>query len=317
MSPVTPRRTVDDSGDGRAMTPSDRDGQLNRRRFLAGVGALGLAAACSSGKSTATSSTSTSASGVPDFALIGFSDPSALLPGAPRRLPFGIADKDGVVLTQPPAPSLQVTVFADGQPIGPTAVVNARSAGLPRPYYPVVFTPTKAGIYTIRSSVNGTPVEANVQIPASTTVLGPGQKMPVIDTPTTSNLRGVQLLCTREPACPLHDVSLRDALSAGDRIALLIGTPKYCQTAICGPVLDVLLAQQAQFPSIKMLHAEVYPSDAAAQPGKQQTTETVNAFGLTFEPVLYLAASDGTIVERVDTIFDSTELHDALTRLAA
>jgi hypothetical protein len=64
-----------------------------------------------------------------------------------------------------------------------------------------------------------------------------------------------------------------------------------------------------------MLHAEIYPSEADAQPGRQKVTETVQAYNLTFEPVLYLARADGTIVKRIDTIFDAVELHDALTQL--
>ena len=110
---------------------------------------------------------------------------------------------------------------------------------------------------------------------------------------------------------------MHGALGGGAPIAFLIATPKYCQTAICGPVLDVLLKQKDQFPQIKMLHAEVYPSEADAQPGHQQVTEAVSAYGLTFEPALYLAKADGTIAKRIDTIFDGVELHDALAQLAA
>ena len=179
-----------------------------------------------------------------------------------------------------------------------------------------MFTPSKPGVYTVRTEVNGTPLEANVQIPATTAVVGAGQKMVPVDTATFTDPHGVELVCTRQPACPLHDVTLRDALAAGTPVALIIATPKFCQTAICGPVLDVLLAQTSQFPGMKMLHAEVYPSEAAAQPGAQQLTEVVKAFGLTFEPVLYLAGPDGTITQRVDTIFDTNELREALTKLA-
>jgi hypothetical protein len=64
-----------------------------------------------------------------------------------------------------------------------------------------------------------------------------------------------------------------------------------------------------------MLHAEVYLSEADAQPGHEKVTEAVSAYRLSFEPVLYLARPDGIIVKRVDTIFDAVELHDALAQL--
>ena len=138
-------------------------------------------------------------------------------------------------------------------------------------------------------------------------MVGAGQQMVPVDTPTVADPAGVQLLCTRNPECPLHDVTLREALAAGTPVAFLVGTPKFCQQAICGPVLDVLLHQKDQFPQIKMLHSEVYPSEADAQPGQQKVTEAVTAYGLTFEPVLYLARSDGTIMKRIDTIFDAVD----------
>lgn len=248
--------------------------------------------------------------------MVSFSDSSALTPGSPQRLTFGFADADGVILTTPPASTVDFAVALNDQTIA-TLKAAAHHADLPRPYYPVVFTPPAAGNYTVTATVNGASLQSAVQIPASTTVVSTGQKMIPVDTPTTADLHGVELLCTRDPVCPLHDVTLKTALGGGTPVAFFVGTPKYCQTAICGPVLDVLLKQKDQFPQIKMLHAEVYPSDAAAQPGHQQVTEAVTTYGLTFEPVLYLAKADGTIVNRIDTIFDGVELHDALAQLAS
>jgi hypothetical protein len=41
------------------------------------------------------------------------------------------------------------------------------------------------------------------------------------------------------------------------------------------------------------------------------------AYNLFFEPVLFLARPDGTILKRIDTIFDGVELTDALTQLGS
>jgi hypothetical protein len=64
-----------------------------------------------------------------------------------------------------------------------------------------------------------------------------------------------------------------------------------------------------------MLHAEVYPSNAAAQPNVQRRTPVMEAYNLFFEPALFLARADGTIMRRLDTIFDAVELNDSLTQL--
>ena len=292
---------------------------LSRRSFLAAGASAALLAACGGGKKEGSpgsgSSGPTTTANASGLVVATLSDASALVPGSPQRVAFGFADKDGVLLTTAAAPQIDFGVTLNGQTVAALKAVPHQT-DLPRPYYPVVFTPPAAGVYDVAATVNGATLTTKVQIPAMTSVVAPGQKMIPLDTPTTTNLRGVQLLCTREPACPLHDVTLREALAGGTPVAFLVATPKYCQFAICGPVLDVLLKQRDQFPHIKMLHAEVYPSDADAQQGQLRVTDAVNAYGLTFEPALYLAKPDGTIANRIDTIFDGVELHDALAQLA-
>jgi hypothetical protein len=250
--------------------------------------------------------------------MLSFSDTSALVPAKPQRITIGFADKDGVVLTNPPRKDpIVFTVEANGQRVGDPVTVAAHTQGIPKAYYPIVFTPPAAGVYYVGATVNNTPVDMPIQISTNTSVVPIGQKMIPFDTPTVADQRGVELLCTRNPPCPLHDITLRQALAAATPVAFLVATPQFCQQAICGPVLDVLLSEKDAFPAVKMLHSEVYPTVADAQPGVLKVTDVVAAYGLTFEPALYLAGTDGTIVNRLDTIFDQAELHDALTRLTS
>ena len=133
--------------------------------------------------------------------------------------------------------------------------------------------------------------------------------MPAVETPTTTDARGVTPICTNEPACPLHDVSLTEALAEGAPVALLLATPAFCQIAICGPVLDVLLDVRADHPGVRFLHAEVY-----AEPAKDLQTYApiIAPLGLHFEPCLVLVGADGVVVDRIDTIYDRTELQARL-----
>jgi hypothetical protein len=275
-----------------------------------------LAACSSSGGDKQSGAASTGAR--PDLTMISFSDTSALLPGMPQRITMGFADKDGVVLTNPPTKDpIVFTVDSNGQHVGDPVTVAAHTQGIPKAYYPIVFTPPTAGMYSVSATVNNTPVEVPIQITTDTSVVPIGQKMIPFDTPTVADPRGVELLCTRNPPCPLHDITLRQALASATPVAFLVATPQFCQQAICGPVLDVLLSEKDAFPGVKMLHSEVYPTVADAQPSVLKVTDVVAAYGLTFEPALYLAGTDGTIVNRLDTIFDQVELHDALTKLTS
>jgi hypothetical protein len=107
-------------------------------------------------------------------------------------------------------------------------------------------------------------------------------------------------------------VSLDQAIGGTNPIALIVSTPAFCQVAICGPVLDLLVKQRTslQERGITVIHAEVYTDDTA-----KVTTPVVDALGLQYEPVLFLAAPDGTVNNRLDSIFDQVELDDAFAKL--
>jgi hypothetical protein len=296
---------------------------ISRRSFLAASAGTALLAACGGGSSGSSASTSSSAdttsSSAGGYELIGFFASDGLAPGIPQRLTYGIADGEGTLVTTSPVPSLDFTITDDsGKALGLPITVPAHQDGVPRPYFPVVFTPPAAGVYHVKATIQGKAIDRPVQIPASTLTPSVGQAMVPFATPTTADPKGVELLCTQSPPCPLHDITLTDALNAHTPVAFLIATPAFCQTAICGPVLDVLLAAQSEFPQVKMLHSEVYPTTAAAQPGpNQELVPVVNVYGLTFEPVLFLARPDGTIASRLDTVFDRTELRTALQQLVS
>lgn len=229
----------------------------------------------------------------------------------PQRATFGIADAEGVTSAEVPA-ALDFTLLLDGEAVGSPESVASRREGLPRPYYPLTFIVPSPGFYTAVAEIDGVPLEATFQVLAPGEVRVPqvGESMLAFDTPTVADARGVHPICTREPQCPLHDVTLTEALAERRPVAFVVSTPRFCQVAICGPVLDVLLGQQAAFPQVRMVHGEVYTDE---------TTDTlapvVEALGLTYEPVLFLASSEGTVAARLDNIWDSTELVDALEAL--
>jgi hypothetical protein len=164
----------------------------------------------------------------------------------------------------------------------------------------------EAGKTQVETTLDVAPASDLPSVPA------PGDPLPNSPTPTRKDHQGVNPICTATPPCPFHAVSLDEAIGAGNPIVLLVSTPAYCQVAICGPVLDLLIKRKAHFDQagITAIHAEVYVDRQA-----QETSPTVDALGLDFEPSLFLAAPDGTVTDRLDSIFDGNELDDALARL--
>ncbi|MEP6658349.1 MAG: hypothetical protein ABJD24_00360 [Acidimicrobiales bacterium] len=275
---------------------------ISRRTFLAASAAVVVASSCGSGQSYG--------------ALYQFFDDTSLRPGQPQRLVFGLGDKENVVLEKggPATMTLQVATL-DGKAVGGGISAIRRDKNLPRPYWAITTILPAAGTYQVSTKLGGKTLTANFQIPATSAVPAAGEPMVPVETPTPTNGHGVSQMCTRDPACPLHEVTLTAALKEGKPVALLIGTPAYCQTQVCGPVLELLLAQAAKLgDKIRFLHAEVY-----AQPYVDPSTPTspaVQAYNLSYEPALFLAGSDGVIRERLDVIYDSAELEAALAKLS-
>jgi hypothetical protein len=225
-----------------------------------------------------------------------------------QRAPFVLGDVNGLLpLEQTPATLTAKVLDSSGAAVVPSVTVERHGAALQQPYYPFELSLQTAGAYEIRllsSDANGA---VQVSKPADVPIPQVGAPLPPEDTPTTTANRGVNPICTRNPHCTLHAVTLRQALAAGKPVAYLIGTPAYCQTGICGPVLDLLLAASKQRPNFTMVHAEVYTDDTISTP-----SPAVTSYHMSFEPCLFVANAKGVLTARLDSIWDAGELSKAL-----
>ncbi|MET0728335.1 MAG: hypothetical protein ABWZ76_08585 [Acidimicrobiales bacterium] len=298
--------------------------RLSRRALLIGGSAAAgavLLGACGDDTSettgTSTDGTTDSDGGpLPGLALAQFFGGPMFVAGEESRLPFGVADQDGLLPVDETPAALTVQVLdPTGDAVGDAIDVERHADGLPRAYFPLRVGVEAPGIYTARTEIDGVPTEMSFQVHAASDVkvIRPGTPLPALDTPTITDAHGVEPICTNDPVCPLHEVTLAQALADRSPVALLVATPAFCQLAICGPVLDVLLEVRAGYPGVRFLHAEVY-----ADPATDLDTfaPVVEPLGLHFEPCLVLARADGVVTERIDTIYDRTELQSRLDHLA-
>lgn len=293
-------------------------GPVSRRQVLRGGGAFAgavLLGACGGEVETGDAPATTTTAASSDLSLVQFFSGPMLTAGTEVRAPFGLADAEGLLPAGRTPESLTVTLLGPGNDVVDEVTVARYGKGLPRGYYPLRFTVDAPGIYTGRTEVDGAALEMAIQVDdgGDIPVIQAGEPLPAIATPTVDDARGVNPICTSDPECPLHDVTVAEALDQERPLALLVATPAFCQVAICGPVLDVLLAVVDDHPAIGFLHAEVFVEPAE---GLDAQTAAVEELGLTFEPCLVLVGRDGRVVERLDTIYDEVELGEALTRLA-
>jgi len=187
--------------------------------------------------------------------------------------------------------------------------------GIPLPYYLLRHRFAAPGVVTITATTGGRTGETALEVVdgAAVPVPVPGRPMIATPTPTPAAPGGVEPICTAEPPCPLHEVSLDAALGEGRPVALLFATPARCQSRLCGPVLDNLVAQRDAFADrVRFVHAEIYATRTGSE-----LAPAVRAYHLESEPFLFLAGADGVVRERLDNAFDRTEVAAALGRLVA
>ena len=197
--------------------------------------------------------------------------------------------------------------------------LNRRQDGIITPYYSMDVTFTEPGLYQAElTEVDGTaaepiPIEFLVIDPTEGTIPQVGDPLPALDTPTTADPMGIEQLCTRAAQCPFHELNLANSVTNGRPTVLLVATPGFCQTDICGPVVDLLIDAAATRADLDVIHLEVWNDPSAFAAGQfPDLVAAVDELGLTFEPSLFVADATGTIVSRLDMTFDAGELADAL-----
>jgi hypothetical protein len=132
----------------------------------------------------------------------------------------------------------------------------------------------------------------------------PGEKAPLIQTPIGKG-GNLAELSTRVPPDTQNRVNYADVLGK-EPILLLFTTPQFCQSRVCGPVVDV--AQQAQHDfegKANFIHMEIYKENDPSNGVRPQ----VRRFHLPTEPWLFAINREGVVSATIEGGF-GTKLMD-------
>ena len=291
---------------------------VGRRAFVVGGAAFLAAAACggdSSEEGDRPSISVTSAQPSQELNMLVASSPTLAMT-ADQRVALMLLRGQEPIAEDATVEVLfgQVQGQSVGQRIGPVPA-ERHADGLTRPYHLARATFPAAGNYAIQATVDGKQVLAALEAvdPAEDPTPKVGQPLLSTKTPTKADPMGVDPLCTATPACPLHEVSLDAALAEKKPVALLFGTPAFCKTDTCGPVLDILLEEMKPYAErMRFIHVEIYTDRTL-----KTTTAPVQAYKLPGEPFLFLAGADGVVRERIPGPYDRAEVRAALAKTVA
>jgi hypothetical protein len=239
---------------------------------------------------------------------------SGLVPGS-IRLPISLADTSGVLTTDgkvklPQTLTGKVIDTASGDVVIASVTADKHDANMPTPYWPFIVDVQKVGVYLLILDV-APGSEMSFQVEEREKALSPlvGDPLPPFDTPTVDNNRGVDPICTRpQGTCPFHTVTLTEALKSGKPVVYIIGTPAYCETGTCAPGLEALIdVSKTIGDAAVFVHADVYTDKTATT-----AAPALQAYKLRYEPLIYITDAKGVLVNRLDAVFDVTEIGSAL-----
>ena len=141
-----------------------------------------------------------------------------------------------------------------------------------------------------------------------------GQTVPASDTPIASRKAAIGRISTDpHPESRFYETSIAQALRSRDPFVAVFATPKFCTSAVCGPMLDNVKAVARTHPGITFIHVEPY--ELPADPSGLRPVASAVDWGLPSEPWTFVVDSRGRLAAKYEGALTKKELDSALTRL--
>ncbi|MBI5157112.1 MAG: hypothetical protein HZA58_03750 [Acidimicrobiia bacterium] len=284
------------------------------RRLLSAILAVGLlAAACGDdAPSTTTTSAATASAAFPAEAF-AFAASSDLAIGRERLL-VAVSDPNGARLASPDIP-VTITLWLQGR----ESQTQTLSADF------IWAIPDVSGLYkvwadfdvpgiwvvSVQPAAGAALAEFPIQVQESPRTVAVGEPAPRSDSVTSADAPLADITTATDPDPSLYEMSIADAVTSGRPSVIVFATPKFCQTAICGPTLDRILEIKPSFPDVNFLHVEVFTN--LDDPANLETVPAVDEWGLPTEPWVFVVDADGIVVARLEGVFDAAEIAAALS----
>ena len=257
----------------------------------------------------------------PDVIQLGALDLAA---GKDVRIPFAVLDKGGTPIgvdggraevwlartpEEPalgPFPARVETIAADGVPreegdIGEILVVNP---DIPRPGGWLMVAAYTSG---------GRPSTAHVGLSLLGEARSPavGEPAPRSETPTLRSTGGdlASLSTAEQPQRSLLEHSVAESLDDGVPFVLAFATPRFCQSRLCGPVVEIVAQVQRDLRGTPMrfLHVEVFEENDPAKGPNRWFRE----WRLETEPWVFVVGADGRVKAKFEGSVSPRELEEA------
>jgi hypothetical protein len=147
---------------------------------------------------------------------------------------------------------------------------------------------------------------------ADTPVVGLGEPAPRSVTRTIPEYQLRDITSDPEPEPSFYEMTVAEAVDSGPSV-IVFGTPAWCTSQACGPMLTQVRRLAPDFPLLNFVHVEIYEDIHVTSVEQLVLVPAVAEWGLVSEPVIFVTDAAGTVVAVFEGAASDSELRDAFT----
>ena len=150
------------------------------------------------------------------------------------------------------------------------------------------------------ATTDGTPTRRAVfEVAAQGRAPSPGDAAPRTANSTIRDAAFAELSTRAAERDELHNVSVAEALDAGEPFVVFFASPQFCVSALCGPVTETLaLAREDLGGAVEFIHIEPWDLGVARSEGRLVPSAAMAEWGLETEPWTFVVGADGRVAAR-------------------
>lgn len=171
----------------------------------------------------------------------------------------------------------------------------------------------EAGTWALAiESQRGTTGETKFTVNSDIPIPEVGELAPTSQTRTLADHELPEITTDPEPNPAFYELTVAEAVSNGSPALIVFATPAFCQTAVCGPTMDVVKTVADGFQDLDIVHVEIFENIDSGGAGELLEVPAVIEWGLPSEPWIYVTDPTGRIAARFEGAVSVTELAEAL-----
>lgn len=224
-----------------------------------------------------------------------------------------------------------ISSYAEYRTIDLTAPPNANpewynpNVGV-RGIYAIDYPPfDRPGEWELRVSVKRPDMKAPKELHVAIEVLAEsstpriGAIVPAIDHLTSANVGDLSDISTSpNPRPEMYQTSVARALAESRPFLVVFATPAFCQSHICGPVLETVAKLLSVYEGgLELIHIEPYDLELIRAENKLEPSKEARAWGLPSEPWVFLVDASGRLTAKFEGIVTYKELDEAVGEMLA